>query len=103
MRYRTIALCFITALALTSLSGFYQRQNVLRRTAIDRCPNAQPCAIAVLGAGFPLPFLVDKLGVSVEGKLALGEDEFRVGAFAGDVLVYLALGLLLGRFVGAKK
>jgi hypothetical protein len=103
MRYRTLALCLIAALALTSLSGFYQHQNVLRRDAVDRCPNAQPCAIAVLGAGFPLPFLVDKLGISVEGKLAIGEDEFRGGAFVGDVVIYWGLGLLVSRFVAAKK
>jgi hypothetical protein len=103
MRYRTLALCLIAALALTSLSGFYQHQNVLRRDAVDRCPNAQPCAIAVLGAGFPLPFLVDKLGISVEGKLTIGEDEFRGGAFVGDVMIYWGLGLLVSRFVAAKK
>jgi hypothetical protein len=57
----------------------------------------------VLGAGFPLPFLVDKLGVSVEGQLAIGEDEFRAEAFVGDVVIYWGLGLLVSRFVTTKK
>jgi hypothetical protein len=99
MRFRFLGI----AIALTLISGLYQQQNVMVQNAVDRCPNAQPCAIAVLGAGFPLPFLVDKLGVSVEGKLAIGEDEFRGGAFVGDVVIYWGLGLLVSRFVAAKK
>jgi hypothetical protein len=99
MRFRILGI----AIALAIISGLYQRQNVMVRNAVDRCPNAQPCAIAVLGAGFPLPFLVDKLGVSVEGQLGLGEDEFRGGAFVGDVVIYLGLGLLVSRFVATKK
>jgi hypothetical protein len=103
MRYKTFGACLLMAIALTYISSFYQRQNVMVRNAVDRCPNAQPCAIAVLGAGFPLPYLVDKLGISVEGKLALGEDDFRAGAFVGDVVIYLGLGLLVSRFVAGKR
>jgi hypothetical protein len=99
MRFKILGI----AIALTLISGLYQQPNVMVRNAVDRCPNAQPCAIAVLGAGLPLPYLVDKLGISVEGKLALGEDEFRGGAFVGDVLVYLGLGLLVSRLVAGKK
>ncbi|NJM47582.1 MAG: hypothetical protein HC860_16620 [Alkalinema sp. RU_4_3] len=51
------------AIAITSISSLYQPQNVILRNAVDRCPNAQPCAIAVLGGGFPLAFLVDNLGI----------------------------------------
>jgi hypothetical protein len=103
MRYQNFLLLLVLAIGLTSLTGFYQHQNVMRRDVVDRCPNAQPCAIAVLGAGFPLPFLVDNPGISVEGKLALGEDDFRAGAFAGDVLIYLGLGLFVSQFIAAKK
>jgi hypothetical protein len=103
MRYKTFGACLLMAIALTLISGLYQQQTVMVRNAVDRCPNAQPCAIAVLGAGFPLPYLVDKLGISVEGKLALGEDEFRAGVFVGDVMIYLGLGLLVSRFVASRK
>ncbi len=102
MQYKTFSLLLVLAIGLTSLTGFYQHQNVMRRDAVDRCPNAQPCAIAVLGAGFPLPFLVDNPGISVEGKLALGEDDFRAGAFAGDVLIYWGIGLIMSRLVRRK-
>jgi hypothetical protein len=102
MRYKTFGVCLLMAIALTSTSVLYQRQNVILRNAVDRCPNAQPCAIAVLGGGFPLPFLVDKLGISVEGKLALGEDEFRIGTFVGDVSIYLGVMLLISRLVKRK-
>jgi hypothetical protein len=99
MRYKTFGVCLLMAIALTSTSVLYQRQNVILRNAVDRCPNAQPCAIAVLGGGFPLPFLVDKLGISVEGKLALGEDDFRIGAFVGDLAIYLGIMLIISRLV----
>jgi hypothetical protein len=102
MRYKIFGVCLLMAIALTSTSILYQRQNVILRNAVDRCPNAQPCAIAVLGGGFPLPFLVDKLGISVEGKLALGEDDFRIGAFGGDVSIYLGVMLLISRLVQRK-
>jgi hypothetical protein len=58
--------------------------------------------MAVLGGGFPLPFLVDKLGISVEGTLALGEDNFRIGAFFGDVSIYLGVMLLISQLVQRK-
>lgn len=96
---RTFWGCLLIAIALTSTSILYQRQDVILRNAVDRCPNAQPCAIAVLGGGFPLPFLVDKLGISVEGKLALGEDDFRIGAFAIDLATYLGTMLIISRLV----
>jgi hypothetical protein len=102
MRYKTFGVCLLMAIALTSTSVLYQRQNVILRNAVDRCPNAQHCAIAVLGGGFPLPFLVDKLGISVEGKLALGEDDFRIGAFVGDASIYLGVMLLISRLVKRK-
>jgi hypothetical protein len=102
MRYKTFGACLLLSIALTSTSILYQRQNVILRNAVDRCPNAQPCAIAVLGGGFPLPFLVDKLGISVEGKLALGEDDFRIGAFGGDLAIYLGIMLIVGKLVRRK-
>jgi hypothetical protein len=103
MRYETFGVCLLLAIALTSTSILYQRQNVILRNAVDRCPNAQPCAIAVLGGGFPLPFLVDKLGISVEGKLALGEDDFRAGAFVGDLAIYLGIMLIVSKLARRKE
>jgi hypothetical protein len=58
--------------------------------------------MAVLGGGFPLSFLVDKLGISVEGTLALGEDDVRIGAFFGDVSIYLGVMLLISQLVQRK-
>jgi hypothetical protein len=102
MRHKTFGACLLLAIALTSTSVLYQRQNVILRNAVDRCPSAQPCAIAVLGGGFPLPFLVDRLGISVEGKLALGEDDFRIGAFGGNMAIYLGIMLIVSKLVRRK-
>jgi hypothetical protein len=46
-----------------------------------------------LKGGFPVAYLFDNPGISVEHALAL-EDEFRVGAFLLDVAIYFALTLL---------
>jgi hypothetical protein len=66
------------------------------------CGTPAPCAIPALGAGFPLPYLVDNPQVSVPNAIGLFEDDFRAGAFALDVLVYFTLGILALRIVPAR-
>src|SRR5829696_7802181 len=50
-----------------------------------------PCAVRALGAGFPLPYLIDDPQVSVPNQIALVEDDFRPGAFVIDALFWFAL------------
>ncbi|MFL5489322.1 MAG: hypothetical protein ACJ8AJ_12660 [Gemmatimonadaceae bacterium] len=55
-----------------------------------------PCTSGVLQGGWPLPFLLDRPGISVMGQLAFVEDLFRPKWFALDVLViWLALWALV--------
>ena len=53
------------------------------------------CYKKVLKGGFPIAYLFDAPGVSVEDQLAFGEDNFRGRAFLIDFAAYLAV-ILLG-------
>ena len=59
------------------------------------------CNEPVLNGGFPIGFLFDNPGISVERQLAFIEDEFRMGAFFLDVAIYFALTLLAALAVRA--
>ena len=92
------------ALTLTCASVLYQRVGPTQVTEGEGsgCPTAAPCRVPVLGAGFPLAYLVDKPGISVQGALHLVEDEFRPGAFALDLMVYFVLSLMVIRLLGGR-
>jgi hypothetical protein len=52
---------------------------------------------SVASVRFPLAYLFDAPGVSVEGKLSFGEDHLRPAPFLFDVAVYVAVTLLIVR------
>jgi hypothetical protein len=91
------------ALTLTCASVLYQRVGPTQIIEGEGsgCPTAAPCRVPVLGAGFPLAYLVDNPGVSVRGALHLVEDEFRPEAFALDFMIYFILSLMVVRLLGA--
>lgn len=93
------------ALALTCASAAYQRVGPLQTVEGEGsgCPTAAPCRLPVLGAGFPLAYLVDRPGISVPGALHLVEDELRPTAFALDFLLYLALVLAAVRLAPRRR
>lgn len=104
VRVRRAAALVVIAIVLTCASAAYQRVGP-RRTVEGEgfCDTPAPCAIPVLGAGFPLPFLVDNPQVSVPNAAGLFEDDFRAGAFLVDALVYFGLGLLVVRMIRRRK
>ncbi len=55
------------------------------------------CLRPILKGGFPIAFLFDQPGVSIEGRLSFAEDQFRVGAFALNALIYFAALVLASR------
>jgi hypothetical protein len=55
------------------------------------CGTPAPCSVRALGAGFPLPYLIDDPQVSVPDRIGLAEDDFRAGAFLVDTLIWFAL------------
>jgi hypothetical protein len=104
MRIRTLAALAAIAVALTCASAAYQRVRPRRMVEGEGfCSTPAPCAIPALGAGFPLPFLVDDPQVSVPNAIGPFEDDFRAGAFLADVLVYFALGILILRIVRSTR
>jgi hypothetical protein len=60
----------------------------------------QPCMRPSLKGGYPLTFLVDTPGVSVENQLFLGEDQFVPLAFIVDWAICAAALWLLYRVLG---
>jgi hypothetical protein len=92
MRYRRLLLFLIAALIVASLSGFYEYDYIIRW---DPCGSLKGrCPRGFVGAGFPLPFLIDS-----DGPLMLGESDFIWAAFVSNILIYLILGRLTTRFV----
>ena len=86
------------ALALTCGSAVVQRVGPTQRVEGEGfCPGREPCRVAALGAGFPLPFLVDDPQVSVPNAIGLFEDDFRPVAFAANLSLYLGLCALAAR------
>ena len=85
----------LVALTLTCGSFRYQRRGPELVVVGNLCgPKMDEfCYSPVLKGGFPLAYIYDTPGVSVEGKLSLGEDKFRVGRFVLDVLIYSGVGL----------
>ena len=51
---------------------------------------SDPCYQPALKGGFPLAYLTDVPGVSVEHRLFIGQDDLRVEALAFDIAFYFA-------------
>ena len=92
---RLMALCLM-ALLLALLSVFIERRGPDLVQYGNLCGQSgdEPCTRPVLSGGFPLPFLFDAAGISVENQLAFFEDDFAPAAFVFDGVAYaLAIGL----------
>lgn len=95
MRVRTLLALAAAALTLTIASARYHRVGPMRMVEGEGwCSTPGPCAVPVLGAGFPLPYLIDNPQVSVPNAVGLFEDDFRAGAFLIDTLIYFSLVVL---------
>jgi hypothetical protein len=53
------------------------------------------CPGLKLNGGWPAPFLFDRPGISVEGKLSFIEDDFRFWPFLSSVSFYLMLLMII--------
>ena len=89
-------IALISAIALALLSVYVERMGPELTAYGNLCgPDAAgPCYKSVLKGGFPVAYLYDAPGVSVERQLSFGEDKLSMGAFIIDIAVYLALVLL---------
>jgi len=98
-----VVLSLIAAIVLTILSVDIERTGPEQAEYGNLCgpEHSSPCYEPVLNGGFPIGFLFDNPGISVERQLAFIEDEFRMGAFFLDVAIYFALTLLAALAVRA--
>jgi hypothetical protein len=95
-RARRVSLLLALAVVLALLSVRIERRgpeqvvygNVCGRAGSDLCYRP------VLKGGFPVAYLFDAPGVSVEDQLAFIEDNFQPVAFTLDVALYFAVATL---------
>lgn len=59
------------------------------------------CYKPVLKGGFPVAYLFDAPGVSVERKLGFGEDKLSEGALVTDIAFYIVMAMLVTRCFAA--
>jgi hypothetical protein len=105
-RLRDTLAIFAIALVLTLASTVVERRR-LEVQDWDCPPAPQSCARPVLVIGFPLPFISDFHGISVVGSAdvisaLMGEDLFDHSAFAGNLLFYAAL-VMIVRFIWGRR
>jgi hypothetical protein len=98
-------LAFLLAFALTVLTVRVQRRGPEQVVFSNLCGPTQNdlCYRPVLKGGFPLAYLFDAPGVSVENQLAIGEDNLHAVPFAIDVAIWLAVVVLAGRAVARRR
>lgn len=91
-----IGIALVCAIALALASVQIERRGPEQAQYGNLCgaSAADPCYRPVLQGGFPLAYLFDAPGVSVERQLAFIEDRLSVGALILDIAIYFALALL---------
>jgi len=77
-------------LGLTFASFFYQQIGPQIGQYGTECVPIEDCFRPLLGAGFPLQYVIDTPGISVPGSLGI-EDKLGLVAFALDALSYIAV------------
>jgi len=92
-------------LGLTFASYFYQQMGPQIGSYGAECVPIEDCSGPLLGAGYPLQYILDTPGISSPGSLGF-EDKFRVLAFALDAFFYIAMTYLsytLIRYYHARR
>jgi hypothetical protein len=95
-RLTLTGIALISAIALALLSVYVERVGPELTAYGNLCgpAAADPCYKPVLKGGFPVAYLYDAPGVSVERQLSFGEDKLSLGALLIDIVIYLAIVLL---------
>jgi hypothetical protein len=92
-KLRVIGLALIFAITLALLSVRVERLGPEMAEYGNLCgPSAaDPCNKPILKGGFPIAYLFDAPGVSVERQLAFGEDKLFLGSLILDIAVYFGI------------
>jgi hypothetical protein len=98
-----VVLAFVLASALALLSVCVERTGPELEQYGNLCGPTfdDPCYRPLLKGGFPVAYLFDMPGVSVEGQLSFGEDTLQPLAFLVDIVVYFIF-ILLSILVGSR-
>lgn len=88
--FRQFLLLAALAIALSVISVFVQRTGPESAQYGNLCgpSSSDPCLEPVLKGGFPVAFLFDQPGVSVEHQLSIGEDTLHIDAFVANTILY---------------
>jgi len=99
-----IGISLALAIALALLSVHVERVGPEVTEYGNLCgPNtASPCHKPVLKGGFPVAYLVDAPGISVERQLSFGEDQLFVGALMLDIAFYFAIALSITQVISRR-
>ena len=102
---RTTGAALILAITLAFLSVYIERVGPEMGMVGNLCGSnaADPCYEPLLKGGFPVAYLFDAPGVSVERQLAFGEDRLVAGALLLDIAVYFAIALFAMLFVSHRR
>ena len=89
---RRTLLASVLAFILSALSVFVERTGPETASFGNMCGPAanESCMEPLLKGGYPIAFLFDQPGVSVQHQLSFVEDEVRIGALAFNTALYLA-------------
>jgi hypothetical protein len=94
-----VVYALISAITLALLSVFVER------TGPELAQYGDSIFKPVLQGGFPLAYLFDAPGVSVERQLSFGEDKLFVGSLIIDIAIYFAAiliaALVVSRYLSA--
>ncbi len=102
LRWTSVALILAIALALLSVRVERIGPELAAYGNLCGPSAADPCYEPVLKGGFPLAYLFDAPGISVERQLAFVEDKLSVDALVLDIAIYFALVLIAMRFVSRR-
>lgn len=88
-----VVVSLFLAVTLTLLSSYIERTGPQLAVYGNLCgPSGSDfCYKPVLKGGFPLAYLFDAPGISVERQLGFGEDRLVMSAFALDIAIYFLL------------
>lgn len=105
LRLTLLCLALVAATALTLLSVNIERigPEQVQHGNLCGAPRFDPCYKPALKGGFPIGYLYDQPGISVEGKLAFIEDKLYIGAFLANLSFYFAALMLIGWIVERRR
>ncbi len=91
-RLGILILAFIAAVTLALLSSNTERigPELVQDGNVCGPGGNDPCYKPALKGGFPLAYLFDQPGISVEGRLFFFEDTLYIGPLMFDIAVYFA-------------